>query len=100
MPTAGAADRDRQKRFSFGFVTGKKKLQHRSGIAQESFGVGVPKHKVADWLVSSLEWTQLLFPVRIGQEPDVEYEVGVTRLPFLKPNDRTDTRMSRSQEAV
>ena len=85
MAAAGAADRDREVALALRHVGGYEELEERHQAAVELAGLGLGLDVAADLLVEAGQGPQLVDVVRVGQEADVEGEVGVARRPVLEP---------------
>ncbi len=83
VPTAGAADRDREVRLPFALVRRERELEQPAQLLEERLRVGLAEHVVAHGRVAAVERAQLLDPVRVREEAAVEDEVDVERQPVL-----------------
>src|SRR5687768_9189095 len=79
VAATGAADRDRQIRFSLGDVLRQEKLHQRLRQDHEAFGRGLTEDMLRDLRVQSCQWAQGGHEVRILQEADIEHKVRVRR---------------------
>src|SRR4029079_11881164 len=83
VPAAGAADRDHEVRLPFGHVLREQVLEQRQHVVVELLQPAVATDVVDDPLVEPGERAQVRLVVRVGQEADVEREVGVARRTVL-----------------
>ena len=95
VAAAGAADRDRQVALALGDVGGDEELEQRQQAAVELAGLGPGLDVLADLLVQAGQRPQLVDVVRVGQEADVEGEVGVARRPVLEAEGEQGQRQFR-----
>src|SRR5215203_5882915 len=84
VAAAGAADRDRQVALALGDVGGYEELQQRQQAPIELARLGSLLDVVADLLVHPGHRSQLVVVVGVGEEADVEGEVGVPRRAVLE----------------
>src|SRR5665811_16152 len=75
--SAGAPDGDGEIRLALGLEAGDEELEHVFDLFEEGVGLLEPKHVSSHRLVGAPERAQLGHPVRVGEEPHVEHEVGV-----------------------
>ena len=76
---AGAADGDGQVALPLGPVAGEEEAGQVLGLLEEALGVRLPEDEVADPGLGARERLQLGDEVGVGQEADVEHQVGVGR---------------------
>src|SRR5450432_3078600 len=74
---AGAAESDRQIAFPFPNVVRQKVDQQIRDALNELLGLGKRANVFRDFLVTPGELTELRHKVGIGQEANIEYEVGI-----------------------
>src|SRR5215207_6699810 len=84
VAAAGAADGDRQVALALGDVGGDKELEQRQEPAVELARLGPLLDVLAHLGVHPGLRPQVVDVVRVGQEADVEGEVGVPRRPVLE----------------
>ena len=77
MLPPGAAEGQRQIRLSFFPVLGNEELQQFLQKAQKIVSLAVGFYKLQDCIVHSSEVLELGYVVRVGQESDVEDEIGI-----------------------
>src|SRR3954451_6387501 len=84
VPAAGAADGDRQVLLALGDVGGQQEVEQRHQAPVELAGLRTGLDVLADGLVETGQRPQIVDVVRIGQEADVEGEVGIERRTVLE----------------
>src|SRR3954447_17256173 len=101
---AGAADRHHQVRLALGHELREQELQQRDHVAVELLQPAVAAHVLDDRRVEAGQRAQVGLVVRVGQEADVEREVGVARRPVLVPErgerDRQPPRRGGREQLV
>src|SRR5215207_7063664 len=85
VAAAGAADGDRQVALALGDVGGDEELEQRQQPAVELTGLGSLLDVLAHLGVHAGFRAQVIDVVRVGQETDVEGEVGIAWRPVLEP---------------
>src|SRR3954454_13156888 len=104
VATAGAADRHHQVRLALGHELREQELQQRDHVAVELLQPAVSAHVLDDRRVEAGQRAQVGLVVRVGQEADVEREVGVARRPVLVPErgerDRQPPRRGGREQLV
>jgi len=78
LPT-GTANRNRQARFAFRFVTRHDALQHSEELLVELLRCRLIHHVVRDWFFQPSVVLQLRHIVRVRQEPDVHDNIRINR---------------------
>ena len=89
---AGAADRHHQVRLALGDVLREQELQQRDHVRVELLQAAVAADVVDDPLVEAGQRAQVGVVVRVGEEADVEREVGVARRAVLVAEGRERDR--------
>src|SRR2546430_7840774 len=84
VPAPRAAHRDGQVRLALALVRGEHEAQEVLDVAQQLAAFRVLHHELADLVLAAVERAQVLDEVRVGQETDVEDEVGVERYAVLE----------------
>src|SRR5215208_6811642 len=77
VSAAGAADRDRQMLLALRNVRGQQELEQRHQPAVELTRLGPRLDVFPDRLVETRQRPELIDVVRVGQEADVEREIGI-----------------------
>src|SRR6185503_15392372 len=81
---AGAADRDGEIGLPFPLVAGQDELQEVLETAEHLLAFWMIQHEGPHVLVAAVERAQRFDEVRVGQEPDVEHQIGVERYTVLE----------------
>src|SRR5690242_5983363 len=79
MPTARAAERDREVRLPFALVAWNEQREEAVELVEELACPRLREHVLTNGRIETRERAQLLDPVRVGQEPAVEHEIHVER---------------------
>jgi hypothetical protein len=93
---ARAADRDREIRLALALIGRHQEFEEAFEPLQQLVTLGVLHDEVAHARITPVERSQLVDEVRVGEEADVEDEIGVDRDPVLEPERHQRHRQSRS----
>ena len=75
--STGATNRHSNKLFAFMFEAFTHVHEHFIEIVKKFLGCGGAEHVVGDGFVDSAEWSQFWYPEWVGEESDVDHDIGV-----------------------